>query len=92
VKKLEIAYLIYQYTKETGSETFTYRQFQAYVSKKRPELHPNTVERILRSLAEEGYLDRNYIRSRKYHRRIALYSINNRLLDLLRYYGLRVGQ
>ncbi len=89
MKKLEVAYLVYMYTRETGNQSFTYRQLQAYINKKRPDLHPNTVERVLRYLADEGYLDRDYVKSRKYNRRIAVFRITDKLVDLLRFYGVR---
>ena len=89
-KALEVAYLIAKYCIDNGTDTFTYRQLFRYARQKRPSLHPNTIEREVRRLAGDGYLERTYIYSRLYRRRIARFKATEKLFDLLRLYGVRI--
>lgn len=90
MKRVEIAYLIAKYCLENGTNSFTYRQLFKYARRKRPSLHPNTIEREVRRLAESGCLTRRYVYSKLYRRRIAVFEVTEKLYDLLRYYGIKI--
>ena len=90
MKTLEVAYLVARYCLENGTDTFTYRQLFRYARRTRPSLHPNTVEREVRRLAQNGCLERQYIYSRLYRRRIARFRATEKLFDLLRLHGVKI--
>jgi len=89
-RTLEVAYLIAKYCLENATDSFTYRQLFRYARQKRPSLHPNTIEREVRRLAQEGYLERQHVYSRLYRRCIARFRPTEKLYELLRLHGVKI--
>lgn len=89
-RTLEVTYLIAKYCLENGTDNFTYRQLFRYARRKRPSLHPNTIEREVRRLAEDGFLVRHYVYSKLYRRRIVVFEVTEKLYDMLRFYGVKI--
>lgn len=59
--------MIYRYLSEKGQKCFTYRGLRAWMYRK-PEyrdLEWHTIERVIRKLAEDGFLDRVELSPRK---------------------------
>jgi len=57
-----LAALIKRFLEENGYRYFTYRSFRRWLYRNRIRLEWHTVERELRRMAEEGLLERIYIR------------------------------
>jgi len=89
MRTVEVAFLIAKYREDTGNTSFTYRQLIEYARKHRPDLHPNTIERCIRRLAEQGVLAKSYVRSRRYRKKIAVFQVTDELYRYLLYYGVR---
>ena len=78
-KLLDVADVVWHFVKLTGEEEFTYyRILRFYEEYRKPYglawIHPNTLERQLRKLAEMGILERWY------YKRVAVFRVDTAAL------------